>query len=87
MSLTISKSERSELLALADVVIRGSLCSTLFPAFVQGYQDDTGHEPGGTVKRIAAGIRRTHERRHLSAHEIAEILRAAAEHREDHSCP
>jgi hypothetical protein len=46
----------AELEELAELVGRTDVCSRLFPLLIRSYQDDTGHEPAGAVKRIAARI-------------------------------
>jgi hypothetical protein len=48
--------EQRELGGLADFVASSDLCSLLFPAFIESYQQDTGKEPGGAVRYIAQRI-------------------------------
>src|ERR1051325_1475738 len=52
----IMPEDRQELEGLADLVGKSDLCSNLFPFFIRSYQDATGNEPGGAVKRIAGRI-------------------------------
>lgn len=46
----------AELKQLAELVGKSDVCSRMFPVFIRSYQDHTGHEPTGAVKRIAARI-------------------------------
>ena len=52
----LTEEDVAELEQLAELVGKSDLCSRLFPLFIHSYQDHTGHEPTGAVKRIAASI-------------------------------
>lgn len=38
------------------LVAETGTCSRVFPLFINSFQDHTGHEPAGAVRRIAASI-------------------------------
>ena len=72
----LSEEERAELEGLAELVSKSDLCSTLFPFFVQSFQNDTGREPTGAVKRIASRIEKIDQiGLHLSPSIVAMVLR------------
>ena len=78
--MTHARESIADLRSLARAVISGDLCSLLFPVFVTGFQEDTGHEPTGELREIARRIRREHESGiHRTPREIADILRARAD--------
>lgn len=52
----LSAEERYELTVLEDVVIKGKLNGNLFPFYLRSVQEDTGIEPTGAVKQLAAQI-------------------------------
>jgi len=52
----LTEEDVAELEELAELVGRTDVCSRLFPLLIRSYQDDTGQEPAGAVKRIAARI-------------------------------
>ena len=49
--------ERDELKVLEDVVIKAELDGGLFPLYIRHFENDTGAEPTGAVKRLAARIK------------------------------
>ena len=72
-----AREELLELAALADET--GELCSTLFPAFVEGFQQDTGGEPCYPVRWFAKRIEELRARSaHCSPSVIATLLRELA---------
>jgi hypothetical protein len=76
---TLSDEERRELAELADFVQNTDLCSTLLPAFLEGSQADTGHEPSGAVRHIAEGIGAIHRKGlHFRPAIVAFVLREFA---------
>ena len=52
----LTEEDVAELEELAELVRKSDVCSRVFPLFIRSYQDHTGHEPTGAVKRIAASI-------------------------------
>src|SRR5262249_24299314 len=72
----LSEEDVAELEKLAELVGKSDLCSRLFLLFVQSYQDHTGHEPAGAVKRIAASIEKIDGMGlHCSPQVVARVLR------------
>ncbi len=52
----LTREERSELEVLERVVIDGDLGGNLFPLYIRSFQQHTGVEPTGAVKRLATQI-------------------------------
>ena len=71
---------RTELLDLAALAERvADLCSTFFPLFVEGYQQDTGDEPSYAVRWFAKRIEKLRAKgMHCSSSVIATLLRELA---------
>lgn len=61
----LTEQERSELEILERVVIEGELYGGLFPLYVRSYQDYTGNEVTGAVKRLAAQVEKLVEQRRV----------------------
>ena len=73
---TLSNDEQHELMYLADLVARSDLCSTLFPYFIESYQNNTGNEPSGAVRHIAKRIGIVHDKGlHFRPAIVALVLR------------
>jgi hypothetical protein len=73
----VNADDVAELEALADIVVRRDLGGGFFPLFVRSVQADTGYEPMGSIRRIAAEVEQS--RRCWTPAEIAACLRNAAE--------
>jgi hypothetical protein len=72
----LSEEDVAELEELAELVGRTDVCSRLFPLLIRSYQDDTGHEPAGVVKRIAARIEEIDRMGlHCAPQVVARVLR------------
>ncbi len=52
----LTPEERSELEVLERVVIKGNLDGHLFPLYIRSFQQHTGVEPTGAVKRLATQV-------------------------------
>jgi hypothetical protein len=76
-SKPLTEEETAELKLLVDLVERsGELCSLLFPFFIHSFQQDTGREVPGAVRRIAKQIENLHDKGlHMSPGVVAEVLR------------
>ena len=61
----LTPEERSELEMLKHIVINGDLNGNLFPLYIRSFQQHTGNEPTGTVKRLAAQIEALVRKRRL----------------------
>ena len=74
--LPITREEKEDLKSLAATALEADLGSNLFPLFVHSLQNDTGVEPTGAVKRLAARIDEIDKRGILlRPKKIASILR------------
>ena len=66
----------AELEELAELVAETGTCSRVFPLFINSFQDHTGHEPAGAVKRIAASIEKIDQMGlHCAPQVVAMVLR------------
>lgn len=66
----------AELEELAELVAETGTCSSVFPLFINSFQDHTGHEPTGAVKRIAASIEKIDQiGLHCAPQVVAMVLR------------
>jgi len=76
----VTPEARQELLHLAALADRAAdLCSTFFPLFVEGYQQDTGGEPSHPVRWFAKQIEKLRAMGvHCSSSVIATLLRELA---------
>jgi hypothetical protein len=76
----VTTEARKELLHLAALAGgAGDLCSTLFPLFIEGYQQDTGGEPSHAVRWFAKRIEKLRAMGvHCSSSVIATLLRELA---------
>ena len=76
----VTAEARKELLHLAAPGGRADdLCSTFFPLFVEGYQQDTGGEPSHAVRWFAKQIEKLRAMGvHCSSSVIATLLRELA---------
>ncbi len=76
----VTAESRNELLELAAVAEKaGDLCSTLFPLFIEGFQQDTGGEPSHAVRWFAKQIDKLRAMGvHCSSSVIATLLRHLA---------
>ena len=72
----LTEEDVEELEEVAELVGKSDLCSRLFPLFIHSYQDHTGHEPTGAVKRIAASIEQIDRMGlHCAPQVVARVLR------------
>ena len=75
----LTPEDRKELTDLADLVSKSDLCGNLFLFFVRSFQDATGNEPSGAVKRIASRIAQIDRMGlHCSPFVVARVLREFA---------
>lgn len=58
----LTANEKRELAELADSVKDSDLCSTLFPAVIEGYQRDAGGESSAAVRQLAQRIDAFHRK-------------------------
>jgi hypothetical protein len=66
----------AELEELAELVGETGTCSSVFPMFINSFQDHTGHEPTGAVRRIAASIEKINKMGlHCAPQVVARVLR------------
>lgn len=76
--------DQRELTNLAEFVAGTDLCSTLLPAFIEGIQRDTGHEPSAAVREIASRIEDFHNKGlHFRPAIVALVLRLFAANQSD----
>jgi hypothetical protein len=72
-----ARKELLEIAAMADGA--NDLCSTFFPRFVEGYQQDTGAEPSHAVRWFAQQVEELRAMGvHCSSSVIATLLRELA---------
>lgn len=73
--IPVDREAAAELRGLADIAIKGKLCSLLFPDFMEHFRRDVNREPTGAVIEITAMIRTAHTRgSHYTPDQIAGIL-------------
>jgi hypothetical protein len=76
----LTPEEKMDLEELAQMVGTSDLCSRNFPFFIRSYQDSTGNEPTGVVKRIANRIEEIDRMGlHCSPEVVSKVLRMHAE--------
>jgi len=85
----LTEDEREELEILETVVIDGGLDGNLFPLYIRSFQDFTGVEPTGAVKRLATRIEELVQQRRvftpsMMAIVIREYVRKSVRETEPH---
>jgi hypothetical protein len=78
--ILMNDEERQELIAIADIVIKGKLCSFLFEFYLDCFARDTGETPGIAVRDVAHRLKNLDQMGlHCSPVVVAKVLLAIAD--------